>query len=346
MLPEFTYKIEWNRVNGRWKNYASVIPIDGMPSTHPKVTHQICGEQLSAGDPIPSSGLWSTSGRSTAGGNCQTQPGGQLFYGYNFPSSSSGNTGYAIADALVIYMVMDSSSAVYLVISIDKAQNYNNAGGKRLSMGMSSTGLAGNSPATKLVQADDPGEVQWNSGAGTGSGTWRWATCCTDGAVIGPMPTDGFTLTMSVTEYGIPATNGVRVGSWNAASSSVDFRISDLGVATTAAPYLIKISAFKTVDYCNSFKSCGECTVESICHWCGGTCTPITNTSCPEPFVAQGECCPTCVGITTEDACVLTLGCGWCKSGNNCISGQPNICLLYTSPSPRDRQKSRMPSSA
>eukprot|EP00828_Plagiopyla_frontata_P011201 TRINITY_DN1616_c0_g1_i3.p4 TRINITY_DN1616_c0_g1~~TRINITY_DN1616_c0_g1_i3.p4 ORF type:complete len:154 (-),score=50.87 TRINITY_DN1616_c0_g1_i3:117-578(-) len=26
--------------------------------------------------------------------------------------------------------------------------------------------------------------------------------------------------------------------------------------------------------------------------------------------------------------------------------GQPKICLLYTSPSPRDRQKSRMPSSA
>ena len=28
------------------------------------------------------------------------------------------------------------------------------------------------------------------------------------------------------------------------------------------------------------------------------------------------------------------------------IYGQPNNCLLYTSPSPRDRQKSRMPSSA
>ena len=26
--------------------------------------------------------------------------------------------------------------------------------------------------------------------------------------------------------------------------------------------------------------------------------------------------------------------------------GNPNTCLLYTSPSPRDRQKSRMPSSA
>ena len=27
-------------------------------------------------------------------------------------------------------------------------------------------------------------------------------------------------------------------------------------------------------------------------------------------------------------------------------TGQPTACLLYTSPSPRDRQKSRMPSSA
>ena len=28
------------------------------------------------------------------------------------------------------------------------------------------------------------------------------------------------------------------------------------------------------------------------------------------------------------------------------MNGGPNDCLLYTSPSPRDRQKSRMPSSA
>ena len=28
------------------------------------------------------------------------------------------------------------------------------------------------------------------------------------------------------------------------------------------------------------------------------------------------------------------------------VHGKPEICLLYTSPSPRDRQKSRMPSSA
>ena len=34
------------------------------------------------------------------------------------------------------------------------------------------------------------------------------------------------------------------------------------------------------------------------------------------------------------------------KKDKNSITGQYLACLLYTSPSPRDRQKSRMPSSA
>ena len=33
-------------------------------------------------------------------------------------------------------------------------------------------------------------------------------------------------------------------------------------------------------------------------------------------------------------------------SSSNLLQDNLNICLLYTSPSPRDRQKSRMPSSA
>ena len=36
---------------------------------------------------------------------------------------------------------------------------------------------------------------------------------------------------------------------------------------------------------------------------------------------------------------------GWCWDAGTAASGA-NTCLLYTSPSPRDRQKSRMPSSA
>ena len=34
------------------------------------------------------------------------------------------------------------------------------------------------------------------------------------------------------------------------------------------------------------------------------------------------------------------------ESSVKAIKGEGNSCLLYTSPSPRDRQKSRMPSSA
>ena len=34
------------------------------------------------------------------------------------------------------------------------------------------------------------------------------------------------------------------------------------------------------------------------------------------------------------------------KKGSSSVSARTYSCLLYTSPSPRDRQKSRMPSSA
>ena len=34
------------------------------------------------------------------------------------------------------------------------------------------------------------------------------------------------------------------------------------------------------------------------------------------------------------------------EEGNLLLAGDNDSCLLYTSPSPRDRQKSRMPSSA
>ena len=37
---------------------------------------------------------------------------------------------------------------------------------------------------------------------------------------------------------------------------------------------------------------------------------------------------------------------GTVEIDEECLTPEYNICLLYTSPSPRDRQKSRMPSSA
>jgi carbon storage regulator len=49
--------------------------------------------------------------------------------------------------------------------------------------------------------------------------------------------------------------------------------------------------------------------------------------------------------VAIRRAEILPVGSLWvnCKAGVPII---PETCLLYTSPSPRDRQKSRMPSSA
>ena len=53
------------------------------------------------------------------------------------------------------------------------------------------------------------------------------------------------------------------------------------------------------------------------------------------------ERCKLTVGSSNNDSELLIRGSIFVNNGNN-----TNACLLYTSPSPRDRQKSRMPSSA
>ena len=53
------------------------------------------------------------------------------------------------------------------------------------------------------------------------------------------------------------------------------------------------------------------------------------------------------IGIIGAGISGLTLGCILAKESLNCtIYEKSNGCLLYTSPSPRDRTRSRMPSSA
>ena len=56
--------------------------------------------------------------------------------------------------------------------------------------------------------------------------------------------------------------------------------------------------------------------------------------------------------IKNEDISVIQFSAAWCGPCKTLIpvmtklSDEYKDCLLYTSPSPRDRQKSRMPSSA
>ena len=99
-IPDYTYRFEWDLFRDP-PPYAAVFPITGMPTTHPKVQNTICGEQLNAGDPIPASSYWSTNGWSVySASRCSTVVGGKLFYGYNYPTGSSGNTGLILCHAL------------------------------------------------------------------------------------------------------------------------------------------------------------------------------------------------------------------------------------------------------
>ena len=58
-------------------------------------------------------------------------------------------------------------------------------------------------------------------------------------------------------------------------------------------------------------------------------------------FLGTGSIIASFTDLLTNSAGKATL-----KGVSISITDKPKICLLYTSPSPRDRQKSRMPSSA
>ena len=121
-----------------------------------------------------------------------------MFYGYNYPKASSGNTGYQIDNAFSIYMIMDEDATVYLVIGIDAPGTPKNAENqKTLSASITSTGLTGLATDPSVVLRDDVGDWNgnWNAATGSASADWRWAPCCTDGGVIGPLPSDGFSMT-------------------------------------------------------------------------------------------------------------------------------------------------------
>ena len=95
------------------------------------------------------------------------------------------------------------------------------------------------------------------------------------------------------------------------------------------------------VKYRSQCKVCSACPhgrQRSQCKECGGS------SICEHG--RQRSTCKECGGSQICEHGRIRSSCKECGGASICEHGRVRSCLLYTSPSPRDRQKSRMPSSA
>lgn len=308
------------------ENYSTSIgarPVTGIPATHPTVTRpagiRSCTTSLTAGEPIPATGTW----HQTGCGASRTVNGGDLFYAYNFPQSATGNTGYLYSHTLGVYFVQDAAGDVYFVTTIGKPNTVRGS----MQLYATSTGLAGGS--TRIVRSDDRREAEWNSQSGTGAFQWRWGRCCGDGAVLGPMPSTGFSMTFTSDAWSNVGT--VRLASYSSTTSTLSFESVSTGVAFGSGRGL-RVRGFTCEDFCATLQSCGECTASEFCGWCGATSTCMSSsTRCPAAYTPPLTCCAECTQQSTIDGCLSRPGCGFLfdRAAHNaqvghCVSGTPH----------------------
>ena len=126
------------------------------------------------------------------------------WYSYQSPRNASSNTGLEVEDHLVEIIYQEPASEggeLFLTLLIDNNQGSNNTG----NIDIQGTGFAG----TSVVVADDATEAPSIASNGDFTGSWSWATCCNDGAVVGPLPVD-FCLELTV-QSGSSGISGITV---------------------------------------------------------------------------------------------------------------------------------------
>ena len=124
------------------------------------------------------------------------------FFSYGDPDVASFNTGLEEDNTIVVMLYRDPDGETYLALTIDGVGD--GTGGAAVAK---FEGLFGAS----LVVSDDPGEATMNSATGVGVGNWKWAGCCTDGVIYGPLGCNGHDYDVTITFESLTGIDTVKV---------------------------------------------------------------------------------------------------------------------------------------
>ncbi len=118
------------------------------------------------------------------------------WYAYDAGRNASSDTGLEVENQIVEMIYQEPAtlgSGLFMTLFIDSNRDSGTSG----NIDIDGTGFNG---AQWLVE-DDPNENNTTINTdGTFSNDWNWATCCNDGAVIGPLETD-FCVTLTITSH-------------------------------------------------------------------------------------------------------------------------------------------------
>jgi len=281
---KFCYVMEWVDDNDTAMSEI-VRPLVGFPSAHAAVSHHKCKQE---GDPIPHDGFDSecpfhASNSATA------------FYSLNSPIDSSSNTGFETFDAVTLYFVVDDKGKGLFVINYDKPHNPKTSEFSRVAqLDITSEGLAGVEGVTALVKDDATEFGNWDVASGSMIGAiWTWGACCTDGGVIGYLPSSDFCLNLEWKR--LDYITAIQIGSYNTLNANMNFPVS-LSPSEVTGGKKVRACAKLCTEVCSTYASKVECDNQYACGWCDGVCKPdydedgIADDCDPCPF---GTCKPT-----------------------------------------------------
>lgn len=337
----FCYEVRWKDAKSRMRKHV-MTPVPRFPEGHPKVSEPaVCGISDSFGF-IPPKGKWALTGNSEADSQeCQEVSGGELFYAYNNPTTSSSNTGFDEDNSLVMFFVQDTDYRGYWVVVIDKPEAKSQDSGM-LELLIDSVGLddqnvevllyddipkgpMGENCTVENIRLENHGVdcYDWNSQTGSGRFIWRWNKCCTDGMVLGSLPSSNFCIQVAVGDK-----TNIRDLLF---ANYVDEEIEMSSAIPVDSP--LQVCGYECPAFCKQISNCGECASTPGCGWCPSFgCEPIgAKEGCPEGVKDDGSgwldrtsssCCPNCEKHDACQTCSAEEGCGWdsraaaCRSGN------------------------------